>query len=47
MDFLYKKNLSIQFSALLKNQTIESAENIYGKNTMDALIMEFDALVGL
>jgi hypothetical protein len=47
MDFLYKKNLPSQFSALLKNQTITSAENIYSKGQMDALIAEFDGLVGL
>jgi len=47
MDFLYKKNQPAQFSALLKNQTIQSAENLYGKAQMDALIAEFDALAGL
>jgi hypothetical protein len=47
MDFLYKKNQPAQYSALLKNQTISSAENIYGEAQMDALIAEFDALVGL
>ncbi len=47
MDFLYKKNQPTQFNALLKNQTIASAENIYGKAQIDALIAEFDALVGL
>jgi hypothetical protein len=47
MDFLYKKNQPNEFNALLKNQTIGSAENIYGKARMDALIAEFDGLVGL
>lgn len=47
MSFLYQKNQPTEFSALLKNQTIGSAENIYGKARMDALIAEFDGLVGL
>lgn len=47
MDFLYKKNMPDQFKALIKNQTQEDAENIYGKAQLDAMIKEFDGLVGL
>jgi hypothetical protein len=47
MDFMYKKNLPDQFNALIKNETMEDAENIYGKERLDALIAEFNKLVGL
>lgn len=47
MQFLYKKNMPEQFNALLKNQTIEGAEDIYGKDKLDSFIAEFDELMGL
>jgi hypothetical protein len=47
VDFLFKKGQREKFDALLKYQTIEDAEYIYGKEQLDALIAEFNGLVGL
>ena len=47
VQFLYKKNQPDKFFALVKNQTIEDAENIYGKAQLEALMAEFNGLVGL
>lgn len=47
MDYLYKLNETEKFKALVKNQTLEDAENIYGKERLDALIADFDSLLGL
>lgn len=47
VDFLYKKNQPEKFNALIKNQMIEDAEKIYGKEQLDELIAEFDGLLGL
>lgn len=47
MEFLYKKNQPEKFHALIKSQTIADAETIYGTAQLQALIDEFDSLVGL
>lgn len=47
MEFLYKKNQPEKFNALIKNQTIEDAEDIYGQAQLEALVKEFDGLLGL
>ncbi len=47
MDFLYKQNETAQFDSLVMNQTITSAENIYGQARLDSLIAKFNSLVGL
>ncbi|MBZ0097918.1 MAG: hypothetical protein K8F30_02485 [Taibaiella sp.] len=47
MDFLYKKNQPEKFMALIKNQQIEDAEVIYGKEELNTLINEFEDIVGL
>lgn len=47
VEFLYEKNMPGKFKLLVKNQRIEDAENIYGKEQFDAFIAEFDNLVGL
>lgn len=47
VEFLYKQNLPDQFSALIRNQTIESAETIYGKAQFDKLVADFNALIAL
>ena len=46
MDFMYKQNLPSQFNALIKDQSIQSAENIYGKNRLDSLIANFNSQMG-
>ncbi|MCD6064769.1 MAG: hypothetical protein K0R82_2680, partial [Flavipsychrobacter sp.] len=38
MDYLYKQSQPDQFFTLIKNQTIEDAESIYGKERLHALI---------
>lgn len=47
IDYLYKLNESEKFKALVKNQAIEDAENIYGKERLDELIADFDRRLGL
>lgn len=47
MDYLYKQNLPDRFNALLKHQTIEEAEDIYGKERLDSLIGDFNSQLGL
>lgn len=47
IDFLYKKNMPENFYSLLKNQTMQEAELIYGKEELHSLIAEYDALIGL
>jgi hypothetical protein len=47
MHYLNSQNLPDQFKALIKNQTIESAENLYGKDKLNSLIADFDQLVEL
>jgi hypothetical protein len=47
IEFLFRKNMPDQFNALVKNQTLESAQDIYGVERLDALMKEFDGLVGL
>ena len=47
MDYLYKQNQPALFDSLIKNQTIESAQNIYGKDRLNALIADFDKQIGL
>ena len=47
MDFLYKKQMPGQFNALIKRQTQEDAEDIYGKEQLSALIAEFNTLAGI
>lgn len=47
VDFLYKKNMPDKFFKLIKYQRMEDAEEIYGKAELDALIAEFNGLMGL
>lgn len=47
VDFLYKKNMPDKFFKLIKNQTIEDAEEIYGKEELSALMAEFNRLMEL
>jgi hypothetical protein len=45
IEFLYNQNMPEQFNALLKKQTMENAQSIYGQERLDALIKEFDSRV--
>lgn len=45
--FLYKKNMPDKFFKLIKNQKMEDAEKIYGKEELSALMTEFNGLMGL
>lgn len=47
IDFLYKKNMNEQFFRLIKEQSIENAEEIYGKDQLNSFINEFDTMLGL
>ncbi|MBS1773790.1 MAG: hypothetical protein JST82_13100 [Bacteroidetes bacterium] len=47
MDYLNKLNESDKFYALVKDQSLQSAQNIYGKDRMDALIAGFNSQIGL
>lgn len=47
VEYMYKNSTSEQFFALIKNQTRADAEEIYGKDKLDALIKEFDSQLGL
>src|SRR5690606_33553009 len=47
IDFLYKKNMNEQFFRLIKEQSIESAEEIYGKDQLNSFINEFDTMLGV
>ncbi|RYD54987.1 MAG: hypothetical protein EOP56_17325 [Sphingobacteriales bacterium] len=47
VEFLYHQNTRDQFNTLMKKQTLEDAQDIYGKERLEAWIKEFDALVGL
>lgn len=47
MEYLYKQNIPDKFGALIKNQTVENADSIYGKAQMDKIIADFDQQVGL
>jgi hypothetical protein len=47
MDFLYKQNQPALFDSLVKNQTFESAQNIYGTDRLNSLIAGFNSAIGL
>jgi hypothetical protein len=47
MEFMYKQSTHDQFFALIKHQTIEDAQDIYGQEKLASLIAEFDSMVGL
>lgn len=47
VDYLYKQNMPDQFNAVVKNQTIENAQAVYGKDKLDKLVADFNKLVGL
>jgi hypothetical protein len=47
LTFLYEKSTPEQFRRLIKNQTIESARQIYGNKEFDGLISDFDLFIGL
>lgn len=47
VDYLYKQNMPDQFNAVIKNQTMENAQMVYGKDKLDKLVADFNKLVGL
>jgi hypothetical protein len=47
MDFLNKQNQPALFDSLIKNQSFQSAQNIYGKDKLNSLITGFDQSIGL
>lgn len=47
MDYLYKQDMRNKYFLLLKNQTMQSAEKIYGKEQLQSLIADFESRVGL
>lgn len=47
IDYIYKLKEPDKFKLLIKNQTLEDAELIYGKERLDALIADFDSELGL
>jgi hypothetical protein len=47
MDYLNKLNEPDKFKALVKSQSLESAQDIYGADRMNALIANFNSQIGL
>lgn len=47
MEFMYKKNQPEKFFRLLRNQRMEEAEEIYGKDQLHMWMAEFDRHIGL
>lgn len=47
IEYLYNLNQPDKFFALLKNQTQNDAETIYGKDELDKMIKDFDRQLGL
>lgn len=47
MEFIYNKNQPEKFSRLLRNQRMEEAEEIYGKDLLHVWMAEFDRHIGL
>lgn len=46
-EYLYSKSNTEQFFAIIKRQTQEDAEAIYGTERLNQLISEFDSMLGL
>ena len=47
LTFMYAESTPHQFERLIKDQTVEGAEKIYGKERFDTMIDEFNAWIGL
>jgi len=47
LTYLYRKSTPEQFKELIKNQTIESAKNIYGEEQFNKIIEDFDNMMEL
>jgi len=47
INYLYQQNQPARFDSLIMNQTMISAQNIYGTARLDSLIANFNSLIGL
>ena len=47
LTYLYQKSTPDQFKSIIKNQTIENAQKIYGIVQFDIMINEFNNMIGL